>query len=131
MALPTFLHHALNQDCLENFLSRVRSIGIHHNNPSALEVMRRIRLLLIGCDSGQILTGNTIDEGSSSDENLVSADVLSAVPATLRSSEVTVGDMPHPTSWPCSEPGKFLQIFQNYQRQTNIMSGLTKFRLDT
>ena len=42
-----FLHTAkLNQDCLENFFSRLRGVGGNNNHPAPVEAMDRVRILL-------------------------------------------------------------------------------------
>ena len=38
----------LNQDCLENFFSRVRAIGVTYVHPTSVEFVHRIRNLIVG-----------------------------------------------------------------------------------
>lgn len=44
----------LNQDCLENFFSRIRGLGHFYDNPSPVDVKYRIRLLLLGANVNDI-----------------------------------------------------------------------------
>lgn len=44
----------LNQDCIENFFSRIRGLGAFYNNPTPFEVRNRIRLLLLTGNMGDI-----------------------------------------------------------------------------
>uniref|UniRef100_T1IQE0 Transposable element P transposase n=1 Tax=Strigamia maritima TaxID=126957 RepID=T1IQE0_STRMM len=44
----------LNQDCLENFFSRVRGIGQFYDHPLPADVRTRIRLLILGSSAGEI-----------------------------------------------------------------------------
>ncbi|KAI5704495.1 hypothetical protein M8J75_006003 [Diaphorina citri] len=52
------LTHRLNQDCLENFFSQLRSRGGLHDHPSPLNVLYRIRTILLGKNPG-IVSVNT------------------------------------------------------------------------
>jgi hypothetical protein len=45
----------LNQDCLENFFSRVRALGGTYTHPTTVECINRIRSLIIGRSSDLVV----------------------------------------------------------------------------
>lgn len=53
--LSFILTSHLNQDVLENLFSRLRAIGGNNNHPSGIEVLRRLKILLIGKDNHHIV----------------------------------------------------------------------------
>lgn len=66
----------LNQDCLENFFSRIRGFGVFYNNPTPFEVKNRIRLLILTGSANKIplSLGASIVEDKNENEHSASAE---------------------------------------------------------
>ena len=72
------LTHRLNQDCLENFFSRVRSTGRSNTNPSPIQALNRIRLLIVGYQDSEVVGANSteISDTDKNEDAVLSAKIL-------------------------------------------------------
>ncbi|CAG7722591.1 unnamed protein product [Allacma fusca] len=84
------LSSRLNQDCLENLFSRIRSAGGSNPHPTPPEFRFRLRLLILGSKTRAPKNANT--EEDQDDINYISADLLRNNPFPKPLSELQIND---------------------------------------
>ncbi len=63
----------LNQDCLENFFSRIRAMGGTYTHPTTVEFIHRARQLIVGKSSELVVQTASVEmEEDSANENIIS-----------------------------------------------------------
>ena len=97
-----FLTSKVNSDCLENFFSRLRSIGGDNTHPGPASAVERVRILLIGKDPQHLVTNPAVKNFDNEDVVALDANptVHGLLPAdsfeTFISKELTA-DLQHPS----------------------------------
>ncbi|CAL1289415.1 unnamed protein product [Larinioides sclopetarius] len=66
----------LNQDCLENFFSKIRGVGHFYDHPLPSEVRHRIRLLLLGKNVDDIPFSSATNTLPCEDKSLLTTELL-------------------------------------------------------
>ncbi|KAK3923436.1 Transposable element P transposase [Frankliniella fusca] len=79
---PYILTHRLNQDLLENFFSQIRTRGGLHDHPSPMEAIWRVRMIILGKQSGIVQANNNANalESSKVDgDNFLTATAINVI----------------------------------------------------
>ncbi|KAB0805345.1 hypothetical protein PPYR_02315 [Photinus pyralis] len=122
------LTHRLNQDCLENFFSQLRTKGGLHDHPSPLNAIYRVRMILLGKNPGMVQTHSNVEIPKEMDgeylmaaavkqaqlKNLVVTEPSSTEETELNesfSSESTASDAPLRKSWVEDDGTQYLAGF--------------------
>ena len=94
-----FLTSKVNSDCLENFFSRVRSIGGDNDHPGPASAVTRIRILLMGKDPQHLVSKPSVLHNSMEDAIVHEAAAAAPVPEDedFVSQELTKKISQHPT----------------------------------
>ena len=67
----------LNQDCLENFFSRVRALGGTNTHPTTVQLVHRMKHLIIGKSSDLVITTAPVDMEDDRNNNTEDSGILS------------------------------------------------------
>ena len=76
--LDFILTSRLNQDCLENFFSRLRGIGGDNHHPTPVECLRRIRTMMVG-KHPEFLAKNPAVQMEDRDSSFLSSEVSGSI----------------------------------------------------
>lgn len=78
----------LNQDCLENFFSRIRAMGGSYTHPTTVEFIHRARRLIVGKSSELVVQTASVEMEESSNCNQNSCFISHLLTKTVEDSSV-------------------------------------------